>query len=487
VEACVLAGAAWPLVRLGASRRLAQAFPRAWAAAAGAGVVWLAAAGALAAWAPVALHVLSALALVVLVAGAARARPGFGRSRRLPPGSLSLSRSILALADRRFYQRQAERHGPVFKAAQFHRGAVCVVGLERGHRLLRENADAITSSPLPFSREISGGFLRFMDDETYAVYGPLLRKSLARSVIAPTAPLAAEVARRELARMADAGPVPPGPYFRRAVHDTFVRAFFGLSPGTVEHDRFAAAYAPLDAHDLPEPLTPGAKEALVALRAQLGELPQEDDAPVCSLRELRRLDPAMPDATCLDNLLLTLKISTGNVVGLLHWLVATLGREPAWQERIRSANGAARENGKPDVVERVMMETLRLGQSEYIYRSATREIDYDGFRIPRGWLVRLCVWESHRDPAVFRDPETFDPDRFLERTYDPSEYAPFGWGPHACNGVPLVSMACKALLGELAAGYDWTVTGAEPAERDFRHWNHWRPNSNLRLRLAPRA
>ena len=62
---------------------------------------------------------------------------------------------------------------------------------------------------------------------------------------------------------------------------------------------------------------------------------------------------------------------------------------------------------------RIVMETLRLEQSEYLYRETTRDIEHKGVVIPRGWLVRLCVRESHQDPAIFANPDVFDPDRFL--------------------------------------------------------------------------
>ena len=48
-------------------------------------------------------------------------------------------------------------------------------------------------------------------------------------------------------------------------------------------------------------------------------------------------------------------------------------------------------------------------------REIVHPITHAGFRLPRGWLLRICVHESHRDPAVFEHPEVFDPDRFLRR------------------------------------------------------------------------
>jgi cytochrome P450 len=82
--------------------------------------------------------------------------------------------------------------------------------------------------------------------------------------------------------------------------------------------------------------------------------------------------------------------------------------------------------------------------------------------MPRGWLVRLCVAESHRDPDVFPEPGRYDLDRFLTRRYDSSQYSPFGWGRHLCNGVTLTHMISRVVLEELASHYDWDVTGGDP-------------------------
>ena len=200
-----------------------------------------------------------------------------------------------------------------------------------------------------------------------------------------------------------------------------------------------------------------------------------DGETASALSELRRIDPAMPDTICIDNVLFTLRFASANVVSLLHWLLAMLGRHPEWGARIRD---------EPELAGAFVQETLRLAQSEYLYRVVTDELEFEGYRFPRGWLVRLCIWESHRSPDAFEQPERFDPDRFVAKPLRTSEYSPFGWGQHACNGVALTSMICTTVLETLVTGYRWTVSGDGPAERDFRHWHHWRPSSALRLRVT---
>jgi cytochrome P450 len=308
------------------------------------------------------------------------------------------------------------------------------------------------------------------------VYGPLFRKALSPSVVAAARPATSEAAERELRRLAVDSPRAPGESLERIAFDGLARALFGFEPGSREHDAFRSAYGALAEQDLGAPLTPETRAALGALRRLVADL--DGEAPGSALRELRQLDPELPDAICVDNLILTLKFASANVVSLLHWLLAMLGRHPEWAERMRH---------DPTLVDKFIMETLRLAQSEYLYRVVTRDFEFEGFRFPRGWLIRLCVWESHRTSDAFDEPETFDPDRFVENSYRTSDYSPFGWGQHACNGVPLTYMICGAVLSTLVAGYAWEVTGDGPAERDFRHWHHWRPSSTLRLGVAPRS
>jgi cytochrome P450 len=483
-----------------ASRPLARMFPRVFAALAAGLVLWIALVSGLALRFPTMLHALTTLAMLGVAVTAWRNRAGYGRSRGLPPGSLSLTTSLEALVDRDFYRKQAARHGPVFKMAQFHQPVVCVVGLSRGHQLLHQHQDALGPSTQRFSQYIPGGFLRYMTDRTHETYAPLFRQALSAQVVAQSWPVIQDAARHELERAAaDAwqtgtGSVPPDAYLSRIVTAAFFRTLFGISPGTPAFDRVLRAYRPLAPIGLSARLTRTSLAALDELRRVITEQheqwrrqSQSDEIPVCALNELGRLDPRMPDATSVDNLIYIHKISSSNVLSLLRWLLVTVGRHPAWIARLRSELEMTTPSpgGAPPLVQRIIMETLRLSQAEYLYRRLRKDVAYDEFTLPKGWLVRICVWESHRQADLFEDAERFNPDRFLARDYSPSTYSPFGADRHACNGVPLTNAICRAVVEQITRQYEWGVECDEDLDRDFRHWSHWRPSARLRLRLAP--
>ena len=171
-----------------------------------------------------------------------------------------------------------------------------------------------------------------------------------------------------------------------------------------------------------------------------------------------------------------LRTASSDVTGLLHWIVKELAENPVWIERLRAEG----DDGLPS---RIVLETLRLHQSEYIHRRVLDPITQDGFVVPAGWNVRLCVHEAHRDPEVFPDPETFDPDRFLGRRYSSHEYQPFGRLGHRCLGAGTTQSLAGVLVSQLA-GYDLEVVRDGPAVFDKYHW---RPSRRFRMRLTPGA
>jgi cytochrome P450 len=205
--------------------------------------------------------------------------------------------------------------------------------------------------------------------------------------------------------------------------------------------------------------------------------------PACSLDHLARDEPeALADPTLIGNLVYLAETGGRDIADLLCWALKMLGDHPEWAARLAVAarSGEAPGDG---LAARVVAETLRLEQSEYIVRTARRPVRIEDFSIPTGWLVRLCVRESHRDPQAFPDPDRFDPDRFLHARHDARTYAPLGLGRHACLGRTLVEVTGATSLAALARGYDWRVTADGP--REFGTF-HWMPSRRFRVAAAAR-
>jgi cytochrome P450 len=78
---------------------------------------------------------------------------------------------------------------------------------------------------------------------------------------------------------------------------------------------------------------------------------------------------------------------------------------------------------------KVIQESLRLMAIATPYRAAAKDFDYGGVHFRQGEIVVLAPSLAGRDPAVFPDPLTFDPER-----ENAGRHAAFGRGAHMCLG-----------------------------------------------------
>ncbi|KAL5635220.1 hypothetical protein ACGC1H_003047 [Rhizoctonia solani] len=85
-------------------------------------------------------------------------------------------------------------------------------------------------------------------------------------------------------------------------------------------------------------------------------------------------------------------------------------------------------------IERIIQELLRwypvapLG----IPHTCFEDDSYKGYHIPKGAIVVSNIWAITRDETIYKNPEVFDPDRFLDPCLPPSPV--FGWGRRRCPG-----------------------------------------------------
>ncbi|MFN7449854.1 MAG: cytochrome P450 [Pirellula sp.] len=61
---------------------------------------------------------------------------------------------------------------------------------------------------------------------------------------------------------------------------------------------------------------------------------------------------------------------------------------------------------------------------------------------------------AHYNPETYVEPDTFQPDRFLARSYSPFEYMPFGGGHRHCFGAAFAGYEMTIVLGTLLKRYE---------------------------------
>jgi cytochrome P450 family 114 len=89
-------------------------------------------------------------------------------------------------------------------------------------------------------------------------------------------------------------------------------------------------------------------------------------------------------------------------------------------------------------------------------RIATRDVEFAGGTIPAGSDVRLLFYAANRDPAVFADPDRFEPGR------DTTRALAFGRGIHFCIGTALARSQMAIGLERLHTRFPTLVPAGEP-------------------------
>lgn len=492
IEAIALIAAPYPLWRLLCFPPFLRGRTGKAVVLAGVLVIYIAAVAGIAFWAPGTLRYLAVLGAAAAMFLWYRSLPRFGRRRGLPPGRLTLL-PVDPTRDLHFYEKQAATHGPVFKTGAALplvtlRPMVCVVGHRLGLELLSRHEEALAVTPVfPFSRFIPSGFLRNMALADHQIYSKVFHSAFSKLDLERLAPAIAESSRIALTRMSeDAASAPsrgidPRPYLRAMMFETLALVFFGIRRDTESLDRLKGFYEALDLSSLTRRsrrsrLEPGLTQMMDFLRDHAGRTD-------CVARELIRIDPdSLDDRTVLGNLIQMVESGGNDIAGLLNWTVNILAGRTEWLDRVRAESDGPFPASR-SLADRVVSETLRVEQSEYLYRSTIKDIHFDGHLIPKGWMLRICIREGHRDPRTFDQPDEFNPDRFLDRQFAISQYAPFGLFRHRCVGAQLTQVVGRLFVTVLAENFDLAIVRDGPREHPRFHWE---PHRNFSVAVMRR-
>ena len=138
----------------------------------------------------------------------------------------------------------------------------------------------------------------------------------------------------------------------------------------------------------------------------------------------------------------------------LFWALTLLARVPETQDAL-----AAGPTGP--LSRAVVHEAMRLYPPAYlIVREALGPDVAGGEQIARRDIVMIAPWVLHRHRGLWRDPDVFDPARFLPDAPPPPRfsYLPFGAGPRICVGAQFAlteaTLVLSAVIGRFSVALD---------------------------------
>jgi cytochrome P450 len=154
-------------------------------------------------------------------------------------------------------------------------------------------------------------------------------------------------------------------------------------------------------------------------------------------------------------------------------LLYEFARHPEWRQRLSDELRAVdpvefrtAPTGVAPLTHRFVKEVLRMWSPPLLLvRRSTFGFDLGRTRLEPGQWYLLSPHLIHRDERVWKQPDVFDPDRFLPGAphgpADRSCYVPFGWAPKKCVGANIGTVQLMALCHLLCTRYRLTVERPE--------------------------
>ncbi|EIE18644.1 cytochrome P450 [Coccomyxa subellipsoidea C-169] len=191
----------------------------------------------------------------------------------------------------------------------------------------------------------------------------------------------------------------------------------------------------------------------------------------------------------------------GGVTSSAGCMAFSLATNPEVRKKAKAEIAANLGSGTPTFADMkalpytyaVLKEALRRWPIVHIVRGQSiQDIVVEGKRVPKDSTVIAALHGTMHDPTVYKEPERFDPERFLPPRNEGADevwtgyQVVFGAGEsgaqHACAGRNTALLTLFVLLIRLLQNWDWELVKSS----EYLVTNHFSPNpsNNLKMRKS---
>jgi cytochrome P450 len=238
---------------------------------------------------------------------------------------------------------------------------------------------------------------------------------------------------------------------------------------------------------------------LISTRRALLESDEEAPRDILTLL-LEARDPEtgapLDDASVGANIVAFIGAGHETTANTLSWTLYLLSQSPEALTRLTAeidevvGEGEVTATHLPRLVyaRAVLEESMRLyPPAPFMSREPLAEDRIAGIRIPKGTLIAIPPWVLHRHRLLWKDPDLFDPERFMPPQRDSIDrfaYLPFGAGPRVCIGQSFAMQEALIVLARIVQSVSFALVPGhvvKPLQRVTL-----RPEGGLPMRVAAR-
>ncbi|TAE58413.1 MAG: cytochrome P450 [Nostocales cyanobacterium] len=416
----------------------------------------------------------------------------------LPPGNLGLpiiGETISFLTDPNFATKRQKKYGNVFKTNIFGSPTIMMIGADANRFIFSgENQNFVIKWPESVAVLLGSASLATQTGSIHQTRRKLLAQAFQPRALASYIPSMVEITNSYLQKWEKLGQLIWYPEIRQYTFDVAAKLLVGTDTNNDAHlpELFEEWCQGL--FTLPIRL-PGTKfsKALKARDELLAKIEKiilhrqqqpssEQDALGLLLNATDEDGSSLSVDELKDQILTLLFAGHETLTSSMSSFCLLLAQNPdilaaarTEQQQINITGELTSEHLKEmTYLDQVLKEVLRIiPPVAGGFRSVTKTCEFNGYCIPQGWSALYQMGKTHQDESIYKNPQSFDPDRFsVDRNEDktkPFSYVTFGGGMRECIGKEFAKLEMKIFAALLLRGYEWELV----------------PGQNLDLKMIP--
>ena len=196
---------------------------------------------------------------------------------------------------------------------------------------------------------------------------------------------------------------------------------------------------------------------------------QQDDVLSLMMSAKDEAGEGLSDIELKDQMMTLLVAGHDTTATALSWAFYWVHKLPEVKQKLQAELDSF-DDGDPLAISRLPYLTAVCNETLRIYpvaiaafaRIARTPVEVMGRQLEPESMVVPSLYLTHHREDLYPEPKKFKPERFLERSYSPYEFYPFGGGNRRCIGYALALLEMKIILAKIVTQWDLDLASDRP-------------------------